>query len=450
MAHATHFLERLNRVSMGHADQALALYRDPKLVRETLKDRVPEGADRLAIALGPADTGPYVVVSREGGFITCLAEGMIPGDLKVITSEQLAATRARLEQERRGERLAHEMPGGLSELLCSIINAGSDMTREQMTALEALHPLVGQKMSHRYFETGARLGGGRPAYQEHARRPLHQLTHSDHLIHDAIWRGSWALGHLAVLLGMDRTGVAVEVALQSQVSFSLACYLPSIAGVALRGAWAASRVGKPSLGVFKREFDSGKGFPIILDAVLSLVGIALRHSATHAEIEKHIARKRHHPGDELLAALCEQALLMLDNPGQRVALLPGVLRDNLETWAPWAGQRVRAIPEEHLVPAWLSMPVPLFSEPSWLTVWPAMILTVGWLARAEAHELYLPAGVLEPLTLEEKARCNWELLRAPSPFVKAPVRIEHPPGPNEPCRCGSGKKYKRCCALKTG
>src|SRR5579884_2177083 len=24
-------------------------------------------------------------------------------------------------------------------------------------------------------------------------------------------------------------------------------------------------------------------------------------------------------------------------------------------------------------------------------------------------------------------------------------RLEHPPGRNDPCPCGSGKKYKRCC-----
>jgi len=27
-----------------------------------------------------------------------------------------------------------------------------------------------------------------------------------------------------------------------------------------------------------------------------------------------------------------------------------------------------------------------------------------------------------------------------------PRRVEHKPGRNEPCSCGSGKKYKNCCA----
>lgn len=29
-----------------------------------------------------------------------------------------------------------------------------------------------------------------------------------------------------------------------------------------------------------------------------------------------------------------------------------------------------------------------------------------------------------------------------------PVRVEKKPGRNAPCRCGSGKKYKRCCGAR--
>ncbi len=29
-----------------------------------------------------------------------------------------------------------------------------------------------------------------------------------------------------------------------------------------------------------------------------------------------------------------------------------------------------------------------------------------------------------------------------------PVRVEKKPGRNEPCPCGSGKKYKKCCGAK--
>ena len=35
-----------------------------------------------------------------------------------------------------------------------------------------------------------------------------------------------------------------------------------------------------------------------------------------------------------------------------------------------------------------------------------------------------------------------------SEVKKQPVRSEKKAGPNDPCPCGSGKKYKKCCMQK--
>ena len=35
-----------------------------------------------------------------------------------------------------------------------------------------------------------------------------------------------------------------------------------------------------------------------------------------------------------------------------------------------------------------------------------------------------------------------------TPVKKQPVRKEKKVGPNDPCPCGSGKKYKKCCMHK--
>jgi hypothetical protein len=52
MGHAIHFLERLERLSMPQADSALALYRDPELVRFVLRRaKLPDGVDRVALAV---------------------------------------------------------------------------------------------------------------------------------------------------------------------------------------------------------------------------------------------------------------------------------------------------------------------------------------------------------------------------------------------------------------
>ncbi len=36
----------------------------------------------------------------------------------------------------------------------------------------------------------------------------------------------------------------------------------------------------------------------------------------------------------------------------------------------------------------------------------------------------------------------------PLPPPVEPIHTQQTPGRNDPCPCGSGKKYKQCCALK--
>ena len=53
---------------------------------------------------------------------------------------------------------------------------------------------------------------------------------------------------------------------------------------------------------------------------------------------------------------------------------------------------------------------------------------------------------------EEKDRYKKTLPKADEPPLPPPVepikKDKAPPGRNDPCPCGSGKKYKQCCAKK--
>ncbi len=46
----------------------------------------------------------------------------------------------------------------------------------------------------------------------------------------------------------------------------------------------------------------------------------------------------------------------------------------------------------------------------------------------------------------EEIDAEKELLENTKPVE--PIKAEDEPGRNDPCPCGSGKKYKKCCALK--
>jgi hypothetical protein len=99
--HDVHFLERLERLSTPETELALSLYQDPLLIRALLEQlRLPEGATRVALSLGDQERGPFVVVARDGHFVTCLAEGMSAGDHPVIPRGQLDAVVRRVTEIR--------------------------------------------------------------------------------------------------------------------------------------------------------------------------------------------------------------------------------------------------------------------------------------------------------------------------------------------------------------
>ncbi|HEY6463295.1 MAG TPA: hypothetical protein VIY73_24175, partial [Polyangiaceae bacterium] len=77
MAHAHHFLSRLDRVTREQTEFALGLYRDDAAVRYVLEQvKLPPEAARVALAVDDPREGPFVLVTRDGKFVTCLGRGM--------------------------------------------------------------------------------------------------------------------------------------------------------------------------------------------------------------------------------------------------------------------------------------------------------------------------------------------------------------------------------------
>ena len=73
--------------------------------------------------------------------------------------------------------------------------------------------------------------------------------------------------------------------------------------------------------------------------------------------------------------------------------------------------------------------------------------TAGWIATADAAEFYLPARWVEILTPAFRPSIPLAQLDAYHRYFMRdqPARAEAKPGRNQPCPCGSGNKYKRCC-----
>ncbi len=95
---SAHFFERLTRLDERQIDLALWLYGNPDLVDEIfLSPTVPGYMSRIAISLEHPSKGPFVIISRDGDFVTCLARGMTAKHASIIsrcTLDQHIAARA--------------------------------------------------------------------------------------------------------------------------------------------------------------------------------------------------------------------------------------------------------------------------------------------------------------------------------------------------------------------
>ena len=77
-----------------------------------------------------------------------------------------------------------------------------------------------------------------------------------------------------------------------------------------------------------------------------------------------------------------------------------------------------------------------------------LALVVTSQARKEAvAALVADAGLYATITLDESEGASEAIGELNALLNKGTtVKRESSPGPNDPCSCGSGKKYKKCCA----
>ncbi|MBL9008032.1 MAG: SEC-C domain-containing protein [Myxococcales bacterium] len=76
------------------------------------------------------------------------------------------------------------------------------------------------------------------------------------------------------------------------------------------------------------------------------------------------------------------------------------------------------------------------------------VLTVPYAVKQEGHQLYFPEETLRQLRRPWVSADTLAILETQEAVIgkPQPVRREATPGRNDPCYCGSGQKYKRCCA----
>jgi len=455
MGHDEHFLERLDRVAREQTELALELYRDHQAVRHLLdREDVPVDAARVAIALSDGKNGPYVIVARNGHFVTCLGEGMSPRPWSVLPRSALMGSLGFASDMRRRKQLAKQISRegeDAGDLVARLSKRKNRISREEIVGISAFAPLFAHDL---YMLSAKRCADVVQAgFLSH-----HGARRAEAIEHHA--RQVWAAAYGVELCGTveERVARPVVAALPDDFSFSMATSHLCDFTFVLRGIWAAGRIGPMLVRSYFNRFDRARSAMKALDAVLALTTIALRHEGARAEIVRDLERRAEVSPERPFANVFEYfvrvALDCISNPSaleQPARALGAVLYRQLAQGKLAPGAYGYAESDEH-VPAdlaetaYLNAGGALEADPEGAFV--HLFAAVPLLAKAPVEAFHYPSALVSSLVDpwgEEEVRAHHEQLRA-ARGVRAPMKYDAKIERNAPCPCGSGKKFKKCCA----
>jgi hypothetical protein len=469
MGHDIHFLSRLERLSLPHVELAMSLYNDTPLLHYILSAlKLPDGVERIALSLGDATDGPFLIVQRAGHFVTCLGQGMAPVGLHVVPRSQLEALSHRVGELRKRMELARKQigPSGHAvDLFRPLFTCGQNLSREEFVAAAAWAPMLQHQLIGLISDAHSDV---RQAY--YALRSKHKRRAIDPSFLRSYWNTIWAIGHLSLLLGMEGRPICEVVIEDGQMADALAklswpAVRQGICGPALRGAWAAAKLGKVVLAGYKAEYARGGSDLAFFSVTLSLFGMARRHKGLRGEIKKTLERT------EPTLAAGYQGLLYQTYPPHLAELLtanlqladddPAALnRYGQDLYAELVNRRLpadsafrygdaSAVPPELAAAAVAMLPGNMLMEPARFH---EMLTLSVWLSGFDAESFYFPRQLLQEFRFPvAPLYVNTQIEQMQKLYDETtPVRATPKAGRNEPCPCGSGVKYKKCCALTGG
>ena len=452
MGHAAHFLQRLDRVTRSQTELALGLYRDHEAVKHVLaRADLPESASRVALAIGDAQRGPFVIVTRDGRFVTCLGEGMSPGKWPVVPRAALDASLAHAADMRRRHQMAAAIARPFEDdidILLRINQRKNMLSREEIVGISAFAPIFGHTL-----------------YQVLAKQSLE-------LVNDAIGcrqpTKSGAEAHARTVWGcayaMELCGTVEERALLSTTSeigkvasFSMPLTYLMDHTFVLRGIWAAAKVGPALIDTYARRLEVARSLMKVTDSCLGLATIALRHPETRPAIVRIlgdvIAKHDGSSLSELRAIGSTMALNVLESPAEIAAssrregalAYAALAADAIEKGEPGYAARAEEVPADLAETAYLTTHGCVSTDVS--TGFRHLFGAVPLLATVSVEAFHYPESSLRKLVSpwgeREVARHFGDMKSVDNRrrTVKYDARIER----NDPCPCASGKKFKKCC-----
>jgi hypothetical protein len=213
------------------------LYRDAITVREILRKVDPGGSSRVALSLGDVRRGPFIIVDREGHFITALGEGMrphpdqpaVPFDKVMHVLSTVSRLRDRFEAARRLS--AAETRG----LLRRVLHGGDTVTKEEFLALSHF-ARVARRRLHTIggLVLGECLRAGRSLRKAKGERAAR--------IHREYWQLLWGAAHFEMVVADPAISGGPRAGELSGALWFLG-RLTQFGPLVVRGLWAAGMAG---------------------------------------------------------------------------------------------------------------------------------------------------------------------------------------------------------------
>ena len=455
MGHDGHFLDRLDRVAREQTELALALYRDHEAVRHLLEhEKVPDDAPRVAIALEDGDKGPYVIVARDGHFVTCLGSGMSPRPWVVLPRKALVGSLGFASDMRRRKKVAEEIGldgEDVGDLLSRITKRKNLLSREEIVGISAFAPLFAHGLYVLSAGRSAEIVKG-AILAPHPRRDPASI--------DRHVRQVWAAAYGLELCGTveERVARPVVESFPADFSFSIPTSHLSDFTFVLRGLWAAGMVGPMLVASYFERFDRARSAMKAFDATLALTTIALRHEDARAEIVRDLVRRKDVSSDRSLAgfytACVQSALSTIEHVDESEAMARSLgaslyeerARERLEPGDLGYVASKEDVPSDLAETAFLNAGGSIEADPEWALAY--MFPATTMLAKVSVGAFHYPSALVRSLVDpwgEAEVRAHYQQLRGPRGAPK-PTVYDARIGRNEPCPCGSGKKFKKCCA----
>jgi hypothetical protein len=463
--HQAHFLRRVDRLDHHHADLAMGLYRDPNIVRYLFDiTRVPPDEGRVALALDDAGRGPFVIVTRDGRFVTCLGRGMKVGqDTRLLSRRALDLASTRVEGLRgllrKASHLGRRRIGHLMERL---LQAGPALSREEYDDLLSWSPLVEAEYVRALKHSVSLLS---PLYARLCYAKRVGRRHEPVL--RAYWETAWAVAHLTALLGsndlivegmaewLDRKG-----SLDHATRLALFCPLFDtwMAPLSLRATWLPAAHPKVFFETLKHALSERSPSRAMLPAGFALAATVFRHGELRAEAEELVDRmtcvRGEHGSDSSRAGgqLFRAALSLADRGLGNYATRVGRSSVHDLVTARATNQATRqlaaAMPDDAARAFGLSKLGSVWNGEADLKRFMALLPEVATL---RARDFYLPEAYASRFLSRysfENALAYFDSRKNADPGrTRAPLVAPKTPGRNDPCSCGSGTKYKRCCGI---